>query len=185
MPTTRFCQLVGIPERTYRRWQAHARVGRPAKGPWPRPARETSREFITALAARHAAWEHRKIWAMARHAGHRVSMSTTARIMDDAGLLLKADYQRERPQLAQARKTAFAKTPTGPNMVWQFDFSEYETSKGGTWRVAGIADYWLFTLERGGVLEGGFESVGVSAGSSWPEYGTGSWPGCGSHVRCT
>ena len=22
MPTTRFCQLVGIPERTWRRWQA-------------------------------------------------------------------------------------------------------------------------------------------------------------------
>ncbi len=42
----------------------------------------------------------------------------------------------------------------------------------------------LFALERGGVLEGGFGSVGVSAGSSWPEYGTGSWPGCGSHVRC-
>ena len=26
--------------------------------------------------------------------------------------------------------------------MWQFDFSEYETIKGGTWRVAGIADYW-------------------------------------------
>lgn len=142
MPTTRFCALVGIPERTYRRWQAHARAGRPAKGPWPQPAREASREVITGLAAKHAAWGHRKIWAMARHGGHRVSMSTTARILDDAGLLLKADYQRERRDLAQQRKAAFAKTPTGPNMVWQFDFSEYETAKGGTWRVAGIADYW-------------------------------------------
>ncbi|MGO0578276.1 hypothetical protein [Ornithinimicrobium panacihumi] len=27
-------------------------------------------------------------------------------------------------------------------MVWEFDFSEYETAKGGTWWVAGIADYW-------------------------------------------
>lgn len=98
--------------------------------------------MITGLAAKHAAWGHRKIWAMARHGGHRVSMSTTARILDDAGLLLKADYQRERRDLAQQRKAAFAKTPTGPNMVWQFDFSEYETAKGGTWRVAGIADYW-------------------------------------------
>jgi transposase InsO family protein len=26
--------------------------------------------------------------------------------------------------------------------VWQFDFSEYETSRGGTWRTAGVADYW-------------------------------------------
>ena len=117
MPTTRFCALVGIPERTYRRWQAHARAGRPAKGPWPQPAREASREVITRLAAKHAAWGHRKIWAMARHGGHRVSMSTTARILDDAGLLLKADYQRERRDLAQQRKAAFAKTPTGPNMV--------------------------------------------------------------------
>ena len=64
------------------------------------------------------------------------------RILDDAGLLLKADYQRERRQLAQQRKAAFAAPPTGPNMVWQFDFSEYETTGGGTWRVAGIADYW-------------------------------------------
>ena len=69
MPTTRFCALVGIPERTYRRWQAHARAGRPAKGPWPQPAREASREVITGLAAKHAAWGHRKIWAMARHGG--------------------------------------------------------------------------------------------------------------------
>ena len=67
MPTTRFCQLIGIPERTYRRWQAHARAGRPAKGPWPQPARQASREVITGLAGRHGAWGHRKVWAMARH----------------------------------------------------------------------------------------------------------------------
>ena len=142
MPTARFCKLIGVPERTYRRWQAHARAGRPAKGPWPRPARQASWEVVTGLAAKHAAWGHRKVWAMARHSGHRVSMSTTARILDDAGLLLKADYQRDRRQLAQARRAAFADTPTTPNMVWQFDFSEYETTSGGTWRVAGIADYW-------------------------------------------
>lgn len=142
MPTARFCRLVGIPERTYRRWQARARVGGPSRGPWPRPARQAHQEVVTALATRHAAWGHRKIWAMARHGGHPVSRSTTARIMDDAGLLLKADYQRERRQLAQERRAAFAAAPTGPNMVWQFDFSEYETARGGTWRVGGIADYW-------------------------------------------
>lgn len=27
-------------------------------------------------------------------------------------------------------------------MVWQFNFSEYETTGGGTWLVAGIGDYW-------------------------------------------
>ena len=40
------------------------------------------------------------------------------------------------------RKAAFCDPPTGPNQVWQFDFSEYETSRGGTWRTAGVADYW-------------------------------------------
>lgn len=69
-------------------------------------------------------------------------MSTVLRILDGEGLLLRADYQRERRQLAQQRRAAFAAPPTGPNMVWQLDFSEYETPTGGTWRVAGVADYW-------------------------------------------
>jgi len=142
MPTARFCQLIGIPERSYRRWQAKARAGHPPKGPWPAPVRLAHREVIVALAVRHPAWGHRKIWATARHSGYRVSQSSVLRILDEAGLLLKADYQRERRQLAQARKAAFAAPPIGPNMVWQFDFSEYETTGGGTWRVGGIADYW-------------------------------------------
>jgi len=142
MPTTRFCELFGIPERTYRRWQTRAVAGRLVKGPWPRPARECHREVIVALATAHPAWGHRKIWAMARHGRHAVTPSTVLRILDDEGLLLKADYQRERRRLAQQRRAAFAEPPTGPNQVWQFDFSEYETTKGGTWRVAGIADYW-------------------------------------------
>ncbi len=106
------------------------------------PARDAHREQVVALATRHPAWGHRKIWAVARHAGHQVSQSSVLRILDAAELLLKADYQRERRQLARQRKAAFAAPPTGPNMVWQFDFSEYETTGGGTWRVAGIADYW-------------------------------------------
>jgi putative transposase len=79
---------------------------------------------------------------MARHAGQAVTTSTVLRILDDEGLLLKADYQRERRRLAQARKAAFAAPPTGPNQVWQLDFTEYETPTGGTWRLAGVADYW-------------------------------------------
>ncbi|MBA2738930.1 MAG: DDE-type integrase/transposase/recombinase [Nocardioidaceae bacterium] len=143
MPTTRFCQLLGIPERSYRRWQARARAGRPPeKGPWPRPARDAHHDLVVELAAQHPAWGHRKTWAMARHRGHAVTMSTVLRILDDEGLLLRADYQRERRQLAQQRRAAFAAPPTGPNMVWQLDFSEYETPTGGTWRVAGVADYW-------------------------------------------
>ena len=45
-----------------------------------------------ALAKAHPAWGHRKIWAMARHGGHHVTMSTVLRIRYDAGLLLKVDY---------------------------------------------------------------------------------------------
>ncbi len=78
---------------------------------------------------------------MAPHGGHRVATSTVLRILDEGNLLLKADHQRERRQLA-ARKAAFAAAPTGPNQVWQLDSSEVETPTGGTWRVAGVADYW-------------------------------------------
>lgn len=142
MPTARFCALIGVPERSWRRWQARARAGTPVRGPWPWPARDRSRQVVVDLAAAHPAWGHRKVWAMARHAGHRVTCSTVLRILDDEGLLLKADYQRERRESARQRRSAFAAPPTGPNQVWQFDFSEYETPAGGTWRVAGVADYW-------------------------------------------
>ena len=62
--------------------------------------------------------------------------------MADEGLLLRADYQKQRRELAKQRKAVFAAPPTRPNQVWQFDFSEYETTGGGTWRVAGVADYY-------------------------------------------
>ena len=73
---------------------------------------------------------------------HAVTASTVLRILDDAGLVLKANYQRERRELAKTRKAAFADTPTRPNQVWQLDFSEYETTSGGVWRVGGVADYY-------------------------------------------
>jgi hypothetical protein len=40
MSTARFCRLIDMPERTWRRWQARARVGVPVKGPWPAPVAE-------------------------------------------------------------------------------------------------------------------------------------------------
>lgn len=142
MPTAKFVHLIGIPERSYRRWQARQRHSRPVKGPWPAPARDRSRQIVTELARAHPPWGHRKIWAMARHSGHQVACSTVLRILDEENLLLKADYQRERRQLAAQRKATSAVPPTGPNQVWQLDVSEYETPHGGTWRVAGVADYW-------------------------------------------
>ncbi|WP_371636571.1 hypothetical protein OG988_27020 [Streptomyces zaomyceticus] len=53
MPTARFCRLVGVPERTWRRHQARARQDTQARGSWPRPARARVRD-----AARRHALEH-------------------------------------------------------------------------------------------------------------------------------
>jgi len=124
------------------RWQAKARAGRAAKGPWPRPARHSAKEVALKRALVHPAWGHRKIWAMVRHDGHVVSEATVLRLLRDEGLILPARYQRERRQLAQRRKAAFATEPTGPNQVWQLDFSEFEATSGGTWRLAGCRDYY-------------------------------------------
>ena len=142
MSTTRFCTLIDMPERTWRRWQAKARAGAQPKGPWPRPARAAAAEFARKHALAHPVWGHRKIWAMVRHDGHVVCQATVLRLLRDEGLLLPAAYQRERRKLAERRKAAFAAEPTGPNQVWQLDFSEFETTSGGTWRLAGCRDYW-------------------------------------------
>jgi putative transposase len=142
MPTSRFCERFGVPERSYRRWQAKARRDRPPKGPWPQPARDAARDLVVKHAKKHPAWGHRKVWAMVRYDGHRVSQATVLRTLRDEGLILEANYQRERRKLAERRKAAFANTPTGPNQVWQLDFSEYETTAGGTWRIGQCRDYW-------------------------------------------
>ncbi len=142
MSTARFCRLIDMPERTWRRWQAKTRAGGLSKGPWPQPARDAAREQALKHATGHPAWGHRKIWAMVRHDGHVVSETTVLRLLRDEGLILPARYQRERRKLAERRKAAFATQPTGPNQVWQLDFSEFETAAGGTWRLAGCRDYW-------------------------------------------
>ena len=79
---------------------------------------------------------------MTRHDGHPVSQATVLPLLRDEGLILGANYQRERRRVAERRKAAFAKEPTGRNQVWQLDFSEYETTTGGTWRIASCRDYW-------------------------------------------
>lgn len=142
MSTARFCTMFDMPERTWRRWQARTRQARPVKGPWPRPVRASVRRVAVGHAKAHPAWGHRKVWAMTRHDGHRVSQATVLRLLRDEGLLLAVNYQRERRRLAERRKAVFAKEPTGPNQVWQLDFSEYETTTGGTWRIAACRDYW-------------------------------------------
>jgi len=147
MPTTRWCEKFGVPERTWRRWQANARAvaagrRRAVKGPWPAPKRTDVREVVLEHALAHPAWGHRKVWAMTRHDGALVSQSTVLRILREEGLILEPRYQGDRKRLAEARKAAFAEPPTGPNQVWQLDFTEVETTMGGTWRIAACRDYW-------------------------------------------
>ena len=79
---------------------------------------------------------------MCRWDGRHVSQATVLRLLRDEGLLPEANYQRERRQLAARRKAAFATEPGGPNQVRQLDFSEFGTTGGGTWRLAGCRDYW-------------------------------------------
>ncbi len=67
MPTTRFWELFGISERTYRRWQAKARVGQRREGSLATASAADTSRRVVALATKHPAWGHRKIWAMARH----------------------------------------------------------------------------------------------------------------------
>ena len=148
MSTARFCQLIDMPERTWRRWQAKAKVERPVKGPWPQPAREAARPLVVAHALKKPEWGHRKIWAMTRHDGHKVSQATVLRLLRDDGLILPSEYQKQRRELAKDRKAAFAKNPTGPNQVWQLDFSEFETTTGGTWRIAGCRDWYSRSSTR-------------------------------------
>ena len=144
MPTTRFCSVIGVPERTWRRHQARARqaaaqgaVATAGPRPGPRGSPPTC--------AGRPAWGHRKVWAMCRYDGLPVSAATVLRLLREEGLLLEANYQRERRQLAERRKAAFADEPIGPNQVWQLDFTEFETTTGGTWRLAGCRDYWPST----------------------------------------
>jgi putative transposase len=44
---------------------------------------------------------------------------------------LEVTYQADRRKHAQARGAAFVVPPSGPNQVWQMDFSVFETRMGG------------------------------------------------------
>jgi putative transposase len=142
MPTARFTRLVGVPERSWRRWQQRQRQGRPARGPWPAPARDRVEPAAIAYADRFPAWGHRKVAMLMRVDGHQAPNSTVLRALRRTGRVLPVDYQAERRQHAQERRAAFVVPPSGPNQVWQLDFTEYETRQGGIWRIGGIADYW-------------------------------------------
>jgi transposase InsO family protein len=141
LSVARFRALAGIPESSWYRQRARAHGGRPAKGPWPRPARDRVAAVVHAYALKYPAWGHRKIWALTVADGHEVSMRTVHRILDERGLLHGRRYQAERRELARARKQTFHDPPWRRNRVWQTDFSEFETAAGGTWQLGGVVDY--------------------------------------------
>lgn len=78
---------------------------------------------------------------MLRADGVHVSRSSVLRALARRNLLLPVRYQAERRQLAVARRAVFVEAPVRRNRVWQTDFTEYETSRGGTWRLSPVVDY--------------------------------------------
>ena len=78
---------------------------------------------------------------MVRRDGHVFFEASVLRVLCDEGLILPAEYQRQRRRGAERRKAAFATEPSGANQVWQLDFSEFETTRGGTWRLARCRGY--------------------------------------------
>jgi transposase InsO family protein len=133
--------LADIPERTYRRRLARLRAGDPVKGPWPAPVVDR----IEALAAKYAetwpAWGYRKIAAMMRADGHEVTNSSVQRALRRRGLLLPQGFRADRKSWAALRRKVFRDPPTERNRVWQTDFSEFETTNGGIWRICAVIDY--------------------------------------------
>jgi transposase InsO family protein len=120
---------------------ARLRHGTPPKGPWPAPTVDR----IEALAAKYAeawpAWGYRKIAALMRADGHDVTNSSVARALRRRGLLLPQGFRADRKSWAILRRKVFRDPPTERNRVWQTDFSEFETTNGGIWRICAVIDY--------------------------------------------
>jgi transposase InsO family protein len=100
---------------------------------------------IEATAAKYAeawpAWGHRKIAALMRADGYQVSTSTVERALRRRGLLLPRGFRADRKSWAAIRRRVFHDPPTLRNRVWQTDFSEFETTAGGIWRICAVIDY--------------------------------------------
>jgi putative transposase len=100
---------------------------------------------IEALAAKYAeawpAWGYRKIAALMRADGHEVTNASVARALRRRGLLLPQGFRADRKSWAVLRRKVFRDPPTERNRVWQTDFSEFETTNGGIWRICAVIDY--------------------------------------------
>lgn len=134
--------MAGIPERTYRRWVARPSHGAAAiKGPWPAPTVDRIEAVTAKYAEAWPAWGYRKIAALMRADGHQVTNSSVARALRRRGLLLPQGFRADRKSWAVLRRKVFRDPPTQRNRVWQTDFSEFETTTGGIWRICAVIDY--------------------------------------------
>jgi transposase InsO family protein len=140
VPVRRFLARLGIPRSTWYWWRAQSLHGRTVRR-WPAPVVERVAPQAAETAHRYAAWGHRKIWAMLRADGVRVSASSVERALRRQSLLQPRRYLAERRALAAHRKAVFLAPPARRNRVWQVDFTEFETSRGGTWRILPVVDY--------------------------------------------
>ena len=133
--------MAGIPERTYHRRLATLRSGdAPVKGPWPTPAVDAAEALAAKYAADWPAWGHRKIAAMMRADGHQASTSTVERALRRRGLLLPPGSGLTAGP-GRGAEAVFRDPPRERNRVWQMDFSEFETARGGIWRICAVIDY--------------------------------------------
>jgi putative transposase len=130
-----------MPERTYWRRLARNRSGKLPKGPWPSPKVDQIEAVAAKYAAEWPAWGHRKIAAMMRADGYQVSTSTVERALRRRGLLLPSGFRADRRSWSRLRKRVFRDPPRERNRVWQMDFSEFETTGGGIWRICSVIDY--------------------------------------------
>lgn len=140
MPVSRFLARLGIPSSTWYYWRESHLRGRPVRR-WPAPVVDEIEEPAAKKAIEFSAWGHRKIWAMLRTDGISVSQSSVKRALARRDLLLPVRYQAERRAIAKARRATFDSPPTRRNRVWQMDFSEFETTRGGTWQLVAVVDY--------------------------------------------
>ncbi len=112
-----------------------------AEGPWPSPKVDQIEAVAAKYAAERPAWGHRKIAAMMRADGYQVSTSTVERALRRRGLLLPSGFRADRRSWSRLRKRVFRDPPRERNLVWQMDFSEFETTRGGIWRICSVIDY--------------------------------------------
>jgi putative transposase len=136
----RFCARLGIPRSTWYYWRSGTLRGRPVRR-WPAPVVDRLAPRAAETAHRYAAWGHRKIWAMLRADGVTVSVSSVERALRRHDLLQPRRYLAERRALAAHRKQVFLDPPVRRNRVWQADFTEFETTAHGTWRILVVIDY--------------------------------------------